>query len=270
MIVWPEWRVTPPRLGFRVGHAYVCPQSTVHTGRAAREARESPRPSTENSLTTFRLTFRRVLATAILATLTLGVGGLATTPRTAAVAALPEPVAYTGVEYDGTGDVAERLQRAQIAADAAVKAHLAIAVKKTKPKTAQTNDGGGGGSVPAPPASSGPTPTGRAGTVVAYGKAQVGKRYVFGATGPNTFDCSGLVVAAYKKIGISLPHYTGDLLKRGRSVSRSQLVPGDLVFPSSGHVGIYIGGGQIVHASNPKTSVKISSIYAFYAARRIL
>ena len=114
------------------------------------------------------------------------------------------------------------------------------------------------------------TATGNAGRVVAYARAQVGKRYRFGATGPSAFDCSGLVVAAYARIGISLPHYTGSLLKRGRYVSRSQLRPGDLVFPSGGHVAIYIGNGLIVHASNPRTGVKVSTIYRFWTARRIL
>lgn len=111
---------------------------------------------------------------------------------------------------------------------------------------------------------------GRAATVVAYARAQVGKRYVFGTAGPNTFDCSGLVKAAYARVGVALPHYTGTLAGRGRAVSRAHLAPGDLVFPSSGHVGIYIGGGQIVHASTPRGGVKLSGIYKFSFARRIL
>ncbi len=215
----------------------------------------------------------------------LGVSGTATVTRTAAVAALPAPVVYTGVEYDGTGDLAERVLRLQIAADAAVDARLAIATKATKPVTTQTNDGGGRGS--SRPATSsgagagagtgagtkkpaGKAATGKAATVVSYVRAQIGKRYVFATAGPNTFDCSGLVKAAYARIGISLPHQTGGLIRKGRAVSRSALAPGDLVFPSSGHVGIYVGDGLIVHASNPRTGVKISKIYSFYAARRIL
>ncbi len=113
-------------------------------------------------------------------------------------------------------------------------------------------------------------PAGAVGTVVAFARAQVGKRYVFGTAGPNTFDCSGLVKAAYLRVGISLPHQTGGLAGRGRSVSRAQLAPGDLVFPSSGHVGIYVGGGQMVHASTPRGGVKLSSVYKFSFARRIL
>lgn len=262
-----------------------CPQSTVHKGSSAREARESPEPSPETSLTTFRLTLRRVLATAVLATLALGVGGSAIVTPATAVTALPEPVVYTGVEYDGTGDMAERVLRLVLARDAAMDARLSTVAKATTSVTVQTgapDDRGsarstrpatgkaGSASGTKKPATAAPKATGKAATVVAYARAQVGKRYVWGASGPNTFDCSGLVKAAYSRIGISLPHFTGDLLRRGRSVSRSALAPGDLVFPSSGHVGIYVGNGQIVHASNPRTGVKISGIYSFYAARRIL
>lgn len=109
----------------------------------------------------------------------------------------------------------------------------------------------------------------RSSVVVGYAMAQVGKRYVFGAAGPNTFDCSGLVQAAYGKVGIWTPHYTGDLLSRGRAVSQGELQPGDLIFPHAGHVGIYIGGGQMVHASTVRTGVKVSGFYV-WRARRLL
>lgn len=111
---------------------------------------------------------------------------------------------------------------------------------------------------------------GRAAAVVAFARAQVGKRYVFATAGPNTFDCSGLVVAAYRLVGLGLPHQTGALAGRGRPVSRAQLAPGDLVFPASGHVGIYVGGGMMVHASTPRGGVKLSPVYAFSFARRVL
>ena len=99
--------------------------------------------------------------------------------------------------------------------------------------------------------------------------AQVGKGYRFGSTGPDRFDCSGLVVAAYRRIGVNLPRSTGALAGRGRAVGRNELRPGDLVFPSEGHVGIYIGGGRIVHASTERGGVKVSNIYAFRYARRV-
>jgi cell wall-associated NlpC family hydrolase len=105
--------------------------------------------------------------------------------------------------------------------------------------------------------------------VAGFAMAQVGKDYSFGSTGPDAFDCSGLVVAAYRRLGISLPRSTGGLAHMGRPVSRAELQPGDLIFPSSGHVGIYIGGGRMVHASTERGGVKISGIYAFSFARRV-
>jgi peptidoglycan DL-endopeptidase CwlO len=79
---------------------------------------------------------------------------------------------------------------------------------------------------------------------------KIGDAYVWGGAGPTTFDCSGLVVWAYAQLGISLPHYTGDLWNSGVHVSRSQLQPGDLVFffADIGHVGIYVGNGFMLDA----------------------
>jgi len=134
--------------------------------------------------------------------------------------------------------------------------------------------GGGGGKKPKPPPS---PPQGsasdRAMKVVNYALKQNGKRYVYGASGPNAFDCSGLAMASYSKVGIRLPHSARQQSKYGRSVSRSNLLPGDLVFFYSpiSHVGIYIGGGKYIHASTPSTGVKISTLNAsFNTARRLV
>lgn len=105
---------------------------------------------------------------------------------------------------------------------------------------------------------------------IGYALAQLGKRYVFGASGPDTFDCSGLVMRAFERIGIRLPHYTGTMLSYGKRVNRNELMRGDIIFPSSSHVGIYLGNNQMVAASNPRTGIKVSTIYSFYAARRLL
>lgn len=110
----------------------------------------------------------------------------------------------------------------------------------------------------------------RARVIINFALAQVGKPYVFGADGPGSYDCSGLVKAAFARVGIHLPHQTGQLVHRGRRVSRAALQPGDLVFPDSGHVGIYLGRGKMVHASNPRTDIKVSTVYAFWTARRLL
>ena len=111
---------------------------------------------------------------------------------------------------------------------------------------------------------------GSATAVVAAALARVGTPYVYGAAGAGGVDCSGLVVVAYAAIGVHLPHYTGALLGQGRAVARGDLQPGDLVFPTSAHVAIYVGGGMMVAAPRPGDVVKVQSVYAFYAARRIL
>ena len=109
-----------------------------------------------------------------------------------------------------------------------------------------------------------PANSSRGAAVVAFARARVGYAYVYGATGPSAFDCSGLTSAAYASIGVSIPRTSQGQFGAGRSVSLDALQPGDLVFYYSGpsHVGVYIGGGQIVHASTAATGVKVSS--AFY------
>lgn len=112
-------------------------------------------------------------------------------------------------------------------------------------------------------AQAGSVPSGpRAAAAVAYAYQKLGSPYVWGATGPNAFDCSGLVQAAYRSAGISLPRTTYAQINAGRRVSRSQLQPGDLVFFYSGisHVGIYIGAGRMIHAPNPSAPVRVAPV----------
>jgi peptidoglycan DL-endopeptidase CwlO len=94
-------------------------------------------------------------------------------------------------------------------------------------------------------------------SVVAFAMAQVGDSYVFGATGMSSWDCSGLTMRAYASVGIYLPHSSRAQFGSGRHISYGSLQPGDLVFFYSPihHVGIYIGGGMIVHAANPSDGV---------------
>jgi hypothetical protein len=106
---------------------------------------------------------------------------------------------------------------------------------------------------------------------IAYATAQIGKPYVFGAAGPNSFDCSGLVVAAFKHANppLNLPHFTGALIFEGSEVAKSALVPGDLVFPDSGHVQIYLGNNQIVEAPHTGANVRTGPMWGFWRARRV-
>lgn len=105
---------------------------------------------------------------------------------------------------------------------------------------------------------------------ISWALGQQGKRYAWGSAGPNSFDCSGLVMRAFEQIGIKLPHYTGTMMSYGKKVSRSELIRGDIVFPSSGHVVLYLGNNQVVAASSGKGKVVVQTLYSFYTARRLL
>jgi peptidoglycan DL-endopeptidase CwlO len=106
------------------------------------------------------------------------------------------------------------------------------------------------------------------GGVVGVAMRYLGTPYVWGGASPAGFDCSGFVAYVFSQVGISLPHYSGAQYSYGSPVPRDQLEPGDLVFfDGLGHVGIYIGGGQFVHAPHTGDVVKISSLSdSWYAA----
>ncbi|MFE2105176.1 NlpC/P60 family protein [Kitasatospora sp. NPDC059463] len=111
------------------------------------------------------------------------------------------------------------------------------------------------------PAYSGPA-TGRAATVLQFAYAQLGKPYVWGATGPSGFDCSGLTGAAYRAAGVKLPRVSQDQWKAGARIARADLQPGDLVFfyDDLHHVGLYIGEGRMIHAPRTGKNVEVLPI----------
>ena len=108
--------------------------------------------------------------------------------------------------------------------------------------------------------------------VVSYAFNFIGRPYVFGAAGPKSFDCSGLTMYVFGKFGVSLPHYTGSQYSMGASVSKGNLRAGDLVFFNTygpiSHVGIYIGGGDFIHAPSSGKTITVSSLSDSYYAKR--
>jgi len=129
---------------------------------------------------------------------------------------------------------------------------------------------------PPPPPAPTPTPTGGHPEAAAVAARYLGVPYRWGGASPAGFDCSGLVMYVYAQLGISLPHYTVAQYSAGTPVARDQLQPGDLVFfDGLGHVGIYIGAGQFIHAPHTGDVVKVSSLseswYAstYVGARRL-
>lgn len=135
---------------------------------------------------------------------------------------------------------------------------------------AQQTDGSGEPAAVADAAVSSSSPvSGAAASAVSAALSRVGSSYVSGGSGPSSFDCSGLTMWAYSRAGVSLPHYSGAQMAAGRSVSLGDMQPGDLMFFGSGgsrHVAMYIGGGQVVHATNPRRGV-VSGTYEWEMAR---
>lgn len=105
-------------------------------------------------------------------------------------------------------------------------------------------------------------PSARAAAAVAFAYRAIGLPYVWGATGPSAYDCSGLTQAAWRAAGVALPRTTYTQITAGSRVPESRLRPGDLVFFYSGisHVGLYIGGGQMIHAPHPGAAVRIAPV----------
>ena len=109
-------------------------------------------------------------------------------------------------------------------------------------------------------------------SAVAIAKSRIGSHYRAGRSGPRAFDCSGLALYVVKKAtGRSLPHYSRAQMSATKRVSKSALRPGDLVFffrHGAHHVGVYIGGGRMVSATNPRGGVKIDSVFSGWYGKR--
>ncbi len=109
-----------------------------------------------------------------------------------------------------------------------------------------------------------PAATGSVGQLVSFLRAQVGKSYVMGASGPSAYDCSGLVQSAFRQIGVSLPRVSQSQSSAGTQVSVGALQPGDILYwggaGSAHHVAVYVGGGQYIDAANPEKGVVVQSV----------
>ncbi len=124
---------------------------------------------------------------------------------------------------------------------------------------------------PTPPPHHNPPPSnpGKAQTAIDFAYAQLGEPYVWGAAGPNSWDCSGLTMGAWASAGVYLPHYSVDQYSATTAISVNQLRPGDLVFWGSNssdpstifHVGLYIGNGNMIHAPHTGSTVRVESIW---------
>lgn len=151
---------------------------------------------------------------------------------------------------------AEELAKKQAAAKAEADRKAEKAAKESGSGTG-TGAGTGTGSGSDAEAST------KAEKVMAFARAQIGKPYVWGATGPSSYDCSGLTQAAWKAAGVDLPRTTWDQVNVGTRVATADLQPGDLVFfyDDISHVGIYKGDGMMIHAPKPGANVREESIY---------
>ena len=171
-------------------------------------------------------------------------------------------------ERHGNLVAAEKAQAAEVDRLAAKKAEVQRAADKTRALLARMRaaDRPSAPSAPsspvAPPPSGGGGGSGSAAAVVAYARAQVGKPYCYGGSGPGCFDCSGLTMMAWQQAGVSLPHSSASQYNVGRRISAGELQPGDLIFYYSpiSHVSVYIGGGQRISATHTGDYVRVQSL----------
>ena len=180
---------------------------------------------------------------------------------------------------------AGRAAAAQAATEETTLAHVkgelvglvALAQQQRQPARAVATSAGpqapaGPSSGPAPP------PNGGASTAVYWAQQELGKPYQYGAAGPDSFDCSGLTMWAWEHAGVSLPHSSSDQYNDTTRVSQADVQPGDINFenwggggPAPGHVGIYVGNGQMIDAPHSGASVQYEPAFrsAYYGAGRV-
>ncbi|MFD7818076.1 NlpC/P60 family protein [Streptomyces sp. NPDC059785] len=165
----------------------------------------------------------------------------------------------------------KKQQEAQRKAEELARQQAAEEKKRQEAEQSQGSSSSGSTSTGSSTGSSaGSSSSTKAAKAIAFARAQIGKPYVWGATGPDSYDCSGLTQAAWKAAGVSLPRTTYDQVNAGTTVSLSAAQPGDLIFfyDDISHVGVYIGNGMMIHAPKPGAYVREESIY--YAGESII
>ncbi|OEJ25621.1 glycoside hydrolase [Streptomyces agglomeratus] len=165
---------------------------------------------------------------------------------------------------------AEEAAKKKAAEEAAEKAAAEERASRSSERTTLSASADTSTGASASVGSSASTGSGNAATVVAFLKAQLGDAYVMGASGPNAWDCSSLVQAAYKTVGIDLPRVSQDQSVAGTQVGTSNLQVGDILYwggaGSAYHVGVYIGDGQYLDAANPSKGVVIQDLSGYPAS----
>jgi peptidoglycan DL-endopeptidase CwlO len=187
--------------------------------------------------------------------------------RAAQRASVQSQLAERQALYSSIKDQIAQLEAAERARQARLAAQAKAAAKQQSapaPAPAPAPSSGSSGSYGGSSGGSAPPPATHS-SVVSIALQYLGVPYVWGGASPSGFDCSGLTMYAYAKVGVYLPHNAAMQYGMGTPVSRSQLAPGDLVFFSGlSHVGMYIGGGRFVHAPHTGDVVKISSLSEYW------
>ncbi|MBD0423099.1 C40 family peptidase [Streptomyces sp. TRM S81-3] len=234
---------------------YITQQS--ETMKKRREATESLKTLTDsqNDLKTAKATVQKKLATAreLLSTLTAEEKA-----RLAAIEKKKQEEAARKAEELARQQAEERQRQQEAAQEQQNEAPSGTSGSGTDSGTTGSSEGSSSADSSADSSSST-----KAEKALAFARAQIGKPYVWGATGPDSYDCSGLTQAAWKAAGVTLPRTTYDQVAAGTTVPISQAQPGDLVFfyDDVTHVGLYIGDGMMIHAPKPGTYVREESVY---------
>ncbi|MFE4367411.1 C40 family peptidase [Streptomyces sp. NPDC056835] len=182
----------------------------------------------------------------------------------AAAATAAKTAKKAKAEAERKAEAAAKKKAEEARAKAAAERASRAAERTTLSAPSSSNSGSSSGSVVSTSSKTTSGATGSAASVLAFAQAQLGDAYIMGSTGPNAWDCSALVQAAYRQIGVDLPRVSQDQSTAGTQVSLSNLQPGDILYwggaGSAYHTAIYAGGGEFIGAQNPSSGVVKKSL----------